>query len=510
MAIFTSLGIVFAWLEATVNPYLDLDVDPLRNCDRAFKPRTELKHSNWKVVDPRKNEECKARCHTRKGELSNNIGNWTSPGPVLCEILEAVCLDEKKQETYGYLHSQIIPTPDRKLTVDTTKRKQFDVIVILFDSLSYSQAKRSLPRTLSYFTNHMEGVMFPYMNKIGDNSRPNGVGLWFGKSLEKLDRTIFEEESVPADWTEHYFCSVPKDNEISLFQEFGDHGYKVSAKRYKKKFGWIWAINLGHNTENGFGHADKDFQKFLVEHRKQLDESFVFLLGDHGLRFGGVRSTFVGGLDVNNPITALSIPKSLRKTTDILKNMNENARKIQTHYDTRATMLDILKYQSIKNFSETDPLEISGEKGISYIRKQPKTVRSCRNLPVPLQYCICQFEKTAVPNDSEISLKLANTVTNEINKAISDGKFSDKCIKMEFDKTLELEKYNDELNGSILYTIKLRMKKPSEAEFKANMKVSNDSISVLGLVERSNRYGKTADCIGSEYHRPMCYCKKQE
>lgn len=66
-------------------------------------------------------------------------------------------------------------------------------------------------------------------------------------------------------------------------------------------------------------------------------------MGDHGLRFGNVRKTFVGTLDVSNPFLAVSIPKNLRQTTGLLNVMRENAQKIQTHFDTRATMLDILK-----------------------------------------------------------------------------------------------------------------------------------------------------------------------
>ena len=39
---------------------------------------------------------------------------------------------------------------------------------------------------------------------------------------------------------------------------------------------------------------------------------------------------------------------------------------------------------------------------------------------------------------------------------------------------------------------------------------TREKIHVLGLVERSNWYGHTADCIDSEYHRPYCYCKIQK
>ncbi|PIC20400.1 hypothetical protein B9Z55_025615 [Caenorhabditis nigoni] len=567
------------WDEEII-PYVNPNKDPLKDCDRTFKPFTELKNSSWSVVSPNKNLECKTRCHRRKSERQNEISKWNfTQGPVDCEFLEAVC-SENKEDVYGYLHSQVIPKPPiEKPKIDTAGLMQFDVFVILLDSLSYSQGKRSLPRTLSYFTNHMDGVIFPYMNKIGENSRPNGIPIWFGKSLEKIDRSLFDEEVIPPDWSHKYFCKTFKDNETNIFSEFHDYGYRtllaedwaegtmnwpncvgfdkppidhfmrpfqnayerkgqgapitqkhlkggklcrqthntlldymgqfINAYPDQKKFGWVWAIDLGHNSENGFTHADKDFHNFLIEHRKKLDNSFVFLLGDHGLRFGGVRNTFIGALDVNNPFTAISIPKVLRNATKILEYVAENAKNIQSHYDTRATILDIMKYQSAKSFTETEARQFPEEKGYSYIRKQPSTPRNCRNMPIPLEYCICQFKKSKVPRNTKTAEEIGKALALAVNTQIEDGNFTDSCIKMEWEKTLSLEMYDHQFKGATLYTVTAQMKEPSKAEFKSNVKIVDGKIKVLGMVERSNRYGKTADCIKSEYHRPYCYCKKQ-
>ncbi|CAI2355960.1 unnamed protein product [Caenorhabditis sp. 36 PRJEB53466] len=558
-------------------PYLKPDADPMQNCDRSFKPLTKFENSSWSIVKTNPSLKCKARCHSRRSDRKNEISNWTfTPGPVYCEFLETVCSEHDK-DVYGYLHSQVIPQSKRQPKVDTSGLKQFDVFVILLDSLSYSQARRSLPRTLSYFTNHMDGVLFPYMNKLGDNSRPNGIPLWFGKSLEKVDKTLFDDGVTPADWSFGYFCNTFKDNETSLFSEFQDYGYKtllaedwaegtmnwpscvgfdkppidhfmrpfqnayerknqgasITQQHLKKghlcrethhtlldymgqftdaypdqpKFGWVWAIDLGHNTENGFAHADKDFHKYFLDHRKQLDNSFVFILGDHGLRFGSIRETFVGALDVNNPFTAVSIPKSLRRSTNILEIMAENAKNIQSHYDTRATILDIMKYQAANNFTETEPRPIPGEKGHSYIRKQPSELRNCRNMPIPLEYCICQFNKTTLPTDTKLARSIGVSLADTVNTQITGGNFTDKCVQMEFEKTLSLKMFDHPFHGATLYVVSAEMKAPSKAQFKGNVKILNGEIFVLGMVERSNRYGKTADCIKSEYHRPYCHCK---
>ncbi|PIC20410.1 hypothetical protein B9Z55_025622 [Caenorhabditis nigoni] len=263
----------------------------------------------------------------------------------------------------------------------------------------------------------------------------------------------------------------------------------------------------------------------MVKHRKQLDNSFVFFMGDHGLRFGSVRKTFVGALDVNNPFLAISIPKELRKNTKMLDIMKKNAMKLQTHFDTRSAILDILKvlyeapklieffslqFQPASNFTDTSPLEISGEKGYSYLREQPNIIRNCKNSPIPIQYCICQFNKTAVSTKNQLALSVGKQIAYSVNEELKEGNFTKQCIEMKVDQILSLLKFDQSLNGLSLYTTVVQMKNPSQAVFKANVKVlPTGKIKVLGMIERTDSYWNTANCISSEHHRPYCYCKNQ-
>ncbi|PIC45015.1 hypothetical protein B9Z55_005184 [Caenorhabditis nigoni] len=494
---------VYDFYNDEILPYVDPNVNPISNCDPDVKPLTTLINGSWGSEDKNETLKCRTRCHWRETERENKIGNWSyEPGPVDCEVLEAVCA-ENNTDVHGYLHTQIVPTPQRTPKVETKNLTQYDVTVILLDSLAYSQARRSLPRTITYMVNHMNAVLFPYINKVGDNSRPNGAALYFGKLLEKLDRSLFEEETIMPDWTRDYMCYVFKDNETSLFHEFQNYGYKtflaedwaegtlnwpnckgfdkppidhnmrpfqnvlerknhslnvtkqhlngkmcrehhhtlldylgqfLDAYPDQKKFSWMWASVLGHSTENGIAHSDNDFYNFMVKHRKQLDNSFVLFMGDHGLRFGDVRKTFVGALDVNNPFLAISIPKKLRTNTKILDLMTKNAKQLQTHFDTRSALLDILKFQAASNFTDTTPLEIPGEKGYSYLREQPSTIRNCRNSPIPLQYCICQFNKTAVSTENQVALSIREHIAYSVNEQLIEGNFTEDCIEMKADR----------------------------------------------------------------------------
>ncbi|CAP25766.2 Protein CBG05229 [Caenorhabditis briggsae] len=570
---------VYDFYDEEILPYVEPNENPIPYCNPDYKPLTTPINGSWDLKYSRLKLKCRTRCHWHKSERVNKIGNWSyKPGPVDCEVLEAVCA-KNGTDVYGYLHTQVIPTQQKKPEVVTKKWKQYDVTVILIDSLAYSQARRSLPRTITYMSNHMDAVIFPYINKVGDNSRPNGAALWFGKLLEKLDRSLFDEENVAPDWTQEYMCNVYKDNETSLFHEFQNYGYKtllaedwaegtlnwpnckgfdkppidhymrpfqnamerknhgvevtknhlngdmcreyhhtlldylgqfLDAYPDQRKFSWVWLSVLGHDTENSIAHSDNDFYSFLVKHRKQLDNSFVFFMGDHGLRFGNVRKTFVGALDVNNPFLSISIPKELRKNSRMLSVMRENARKLQTHFDTRSALLDILKFQSTSDFADTAPLEISGEKGYSYLREQPNIIRNCKNTPIPIQYCICQFNKTAVSTKSRLALSIGDQIAYSVNEELQEGKLTKHCIEMKVDRIFSLLKFDQSLNGSSLYTAVVQMKLPSQAIFKANVKIlPTGKVRVLGMIERTNSYWNTANCISSEHHRPYCYCKNQ-
>lgn len=48
----------------------------------------------------------------------------------------------------------------------------------------------------------------------------------------------------------------------------------MNAYPNEKKFSWIWASHLGHDSMNGFSHADNDFYNFLVKHREKVGEIF--------------------------------------------------------------------------------------------------------------------------------------------------------------------------------------------------------------------------------------------
>ncbi|KJH43153.1 hypothetical protein DICVIV_10842 [Dictyocaulus viviparus] len=577
--------------------FVDQDYDPLQNCDRSFVPMTKLKNGILKTTV--QNVTCWGRCLTRKNELRNVIGRWMKANKTnfRCDVIESLCTDRNGTDVYQMVHAQIV----EKGTKDEYKRKenQYDVYVILLDSIAATQATRSLPRTLQFFEKSMQAVSFPHVNKVGLNSRPNGVALWFGKQMEKIDRTLFGLPPVNPDWTSETFCSRYMDNETFLLKEFSEKGYKtllaedwmqgtlnwpncwgfkaqptdhymrlykndlldelirnesnsiyfrpfqVAIERnatkllketyniancveqhkdilrylqdfmhsYKAqpKIGWIWLTMLGHDSEDGVTHADSDFQRFLLNNKRKLDNSFVIFLGDHGLRGGKVTRTKLGNIEMSNPFFSISIPKKLRQSTTILETLRENAARLQTHYDIRATFLDILKasfWFFVNNYIEvTDRSfkQIEGEYGTSLLRSQTAVERTCKNLPIPLQYCTCQYPMQTIKRSLPFATKAGRFLMDYVNSVLADNNVSSLCSTLKYQNTMKISAYIPE-EVSKSYEIVVKAQPPSNGEFKAIVRTTENGFEIASTsIERLDRFGNRGKCV-DDWFKHLCHC----
>ncbi|EFP11499.1 hypothetical protein CRE_19289 [Caenorhabditis remanei] len=399
----------------------DVDQKSIDNC--LAKPFTELVNGTWRILEERRGLNCSARC------LST--ATWLPPGPVECEFVEAVCWEDST-EIYRFLHCQIIkPKIPPKFPENPP-----NVFVFLVDSLSTGAAKRSLPKTLPTLSSRLEAVEFPFVNKIGENSLANKMVLWFGVSVSP---------------------------DVSIFEEFEDHGYMtlhVDDENLQKGFKAHHHLNLNNGfcpnqVENYFKtfleayndspkfawlsltKSDDSILKLIENNLETLQNSFFIFMGAQSTQ--GLNSdSEIGSVEANNPFLSISIPKKLRqKSQAVLEIMRQNSRKLQTHFDTRATILDILKYQPAAIFNNRTLLEISGERGHSYLRRQPSLPRTCGRLLIPLEYCICQVVKVTVVNEN-LRNRFGNLLVDHMNELLDRSNLTAICEKFELRKTLSL------------------------------------------------------------------------
>ncbi|EGT42645.1 hypothetical protein CAEBREN_14820 [Caenorhabditis brenneri] len=502
------------------------------------------------------------------------IGNWMKPGNVSCEFLEAVCW-ENATEVYGWIHTQLIPKPQPNLTSSVSSEKQPDVYIFTIDSMNTGMAKRSLSKFLEYFRSEYDGVEFPFVNKVGENSKPNGMPWWFGKTIEQGRKVSWEE--LEPDWNFTEFCQTYMDNYTSIFNDFEGEGFMTlmfedwmntmtdswpncmgfefapahhtfrpfastyelygtaitknhlkghfcrekhhpvleyleqSFDAYKDCpiFAWTWLAEISHSQVDGVARMDDFLVNYFRRNKQKFENSFVIFASDHGLRMGVKHiATELGQFERDNPYLNIAIPKNLRdKKYGILESLKANSRKLQTHFDTRATLLDILKYQPGAKFMDREPISIPNEKGNSLIRRQPTFPRTCATLPIPRQYCICQVEKFQIL-DETFKLRLGQKLLDHIHDLLEGSNYTSICRQYELQEVTVLEfGYTKTWNT---YNIEVKTASSSPAHFQTMMTYdgNNDTASFEKVV-RLDSYGETPDCTAPIRHDPLCYCKVQ-
>ncbi|EFO96982.1 hypothetical protein CRE_27882 [Caenorhabditis remanei] len=510
---------------------------PTNNCDKSFEPWTQLVNSTWRIVNEAA-ELCLARCiEGVRASREVTFGKWMTPGYVDCEFLEAVCWDSGGKEVYGYIHTQIIAKP----TPPPIHNSPPNVFFLMIDSLSTGMAKRSLPHFLKYYQSEYGGIEFRYVNKQSSEWCPPLTFLiedwmvelmdsypfckgFFNKPVDHMFRpftSVFERfgMDITRQHLKGHLCREIHEPVIEYWEQ------AMNAYRDRPLFTFTWLTDLAHEYPDGPVRFDDYFTQFFERNREILDDSFIFISGDHGIRVGDVSVYYsnysnlppifqhitseIGSFERNNPFLAISVPKKFRDDKNgMLEVMRVNSNQLQTHFDTRATILDILMYQPVTAFTDRNPLSIPNEKGHSLLRKQPEFPRTCGTLPIPNQYCICQVKKTKV-NDQDLKMRLGRKVLDQVHMQLDKLNFTSICRRYELKEVPSLIEY-DYSSPWNTYEIEVTTKEPSAVHFQTMITYNQEThTATVAKVVRMDRYGSTSECTSAYFDTPMCYCKIQ-
>ncbi|KAI1696737.1 hypothetical protein DdX_18887 [Ditylenchus destructor] len=233
---------------------------------------------------------------------------------------------------------------------------------------------------------------------------------------------------------------------------------------------------LTHDNLNGLYHADTSFYNTFKRLKPKLENSFLFVMSDHGIRFGPHRKTETGAIEDNNPALFIALPKKLRKNAHLKNIMQENARHLISHYDVYATLLAIAQvcYFDGKYLKMTDPIlqlrlaKESVEKLNGDIRKRGYSVRC---------------EELSVDESAQITL-LELRIANKSEKNITN---SPRNFKIMFQT----------VPGGGQFAVKLRTLQSGKVDFTSEQ------------FERLNKHGDQSQCArNNPIVMPLCYCKK--
>ncbi|TKR60617.1 hypothetical protein L596_027839 [Steinernema carpocapsae] len=304
-------------------------------------------------------------------------------------------------------------------------------------------------------------------------------------------------------------CREPHNSILDYTGQF------LKAYEDRPKFAFSWMTDIAHDKMSQLYHVDKHFYRFFYDNREKLRNSFIIVMGDHGMRFGRYRNSKFGVIEDNNPALVMAIPKKLRKAelTQILK---ENSKSMITHYDVFATLNDIASVLSESRFTDFSPLDLNERlegvfHGSSLLRPLPQP-RHCGNLRVPFEFCTCEVKYRSFPPTHEFFKAAEKFLIDGLNAEIEAANASELCVPLTLKPHLSL--LEEVTSAENLFQITV-IAKPSLGKFSSLISVSRKEDGSLEIEKindefsRLNSYKGHSDCTSSARIRPICFCKNQ-
>ncbi|CAG5127798.1 unnamed protein product [Candidula unifasciata] len=472
-----------------------------------------------------------------------------------------------KSEIVSNTYFSLIPRKDpslgssrnfKKRRVKSSSIETLNVIMIGMDTLPRHQLLRGCKKTYSYLANSLKSFDLTMHSQLGENTFPNFLPLFTGQSQDEVRKSwsnnshtdrldliwqIFQQSGYETLFTEdmpdfsvfHYF----KKGFMSFSTRYNSR--PLTLAMYKDLDIWKHNDNCAGNQVELNVHLDyvlrfldtfpdkpviavamltkptHDFPmnaKMFDEHlfnfyqslnqKGHLNRSLIVSFSDHGVRWGDLRESVNGIFESRSPYTILTFPDwFLKKYPDVAANLRANTKRLTTHFDTHATLLDLLYFKS-----NLKPLPLLRH-GVSLFEEIPAN-RTCRDAFIPKEFCLCGYKLlAAIKIKSNLSKRLARIVIEAINSQTNKTQCA--ALKLyQVIRILEIALNEKSIKGerdTTVYKVKLETV-PGHALFEANVYATGNSfqLKVGNSIGRLNPYKGQSDCVGTADDRLFCYC----
>ncbi|XP_037024597.1 uncharacterized protein LOC119066315 [Bradysia coprophila] len=487
------------------------------------------------------------------------------------EFVRVICKNSVTDAIIYKDHHFFVPVPSTNAAKDSKYKP--NVMVLGIDSMSRLNFHRQMNKSVSVMLNDLRAIEFFGYNKLEDNTYPNLVPVLTGLDKDEIidacvpydnttfDRchfiwdkfktqnysTLFAEDTgwlglfnyfrggfsrQPTDFylrpivmemerskeskrvVNTYYC-LGYRNSFDLFVEYITKFIQsIGSKAY---FSFFWSSSYSHDDLLSPQLIDDSFSEFLSSLPAQtIDNTFLFIMSDHGLRFGSFRNTYQGMMEERQPALFIVPPKSFPlRFPNAVKNLLKNRRQLTTHFDLYETLrdlsnLDVITNESIQKRShellETDPMP----RGISLFLPIPAS-RSCSLAEISPHWCTCHEVQELSTTDSRV-LKSARLIVQHLNKIV---KRFPQCQPLSlnsisnanvFSSSSDIKGFEKDENKFEDISVRLQTK-PGFAEFEATVRVFNHgSANITGTISRVNLYGKQSQCVDDYEVKLYCYC----
>lgn len=452
---------------------------------------------------------------------------------------------------------------------------KINVMIIGLDSISRLNFHRQMNESANILLNHMRAIELYGYNKIADNTYPNLMPALAGLDEDEMQSacmpyknetfdqchfiwddfkrrnytTVFAEDmswlglfnyfrpGFKRSPTDFYFRPFIYEAETNIGTRKEGNAYMCLGGRrtinvlldYVNKFlGYIsetalpyfsffWATAYTHDYFNYPAMIDKDFAEFLqtLGQSKEMENTFLLVMSDHGIRFGAFRNTYQGMMEERQPFLFIVPPVHFPDKYPLaMRNLITNQHALTTHFDFYELLRDLYDPQTLTTnaikqradeLRETDPMP----RGISLFLPIPAT-RSCYTAGISPHWCTCHERKIIPKNDRRV-INAARKVVNVMNEKLEGFPM---CHKLSLNSISDanLGVSNDAISNrnttNNFSDISVRLQtKPGYGEFEATVRVhENGDLMLTGSISRTNMYGKQSNCIDDYHLKLYCFC----
>ncbi len=485
----------------------------------------------------------------------------------------------RNKKTFIEYHASAVPKDETVTQIPTTeKEQQYNIILIILESQSASNVIRKMPETYKYLDNDRDTFMFHGHTIVGDGTTAQICAMLVGQLEEDLPETRrnVENSGFLDDWP-FIFKNFSKSGYVTMYSEdsydyasfnYRLNGFKNPPTDHYSRYFWLasqqkdddWRcvgdrphhqINLqytmslfsaykkrpklsvtllsaiSHNNFNNIQYVDADLVDFMKMMKKNnyLRNSFMLIVGDHGLRASSFRASIEGSLEEKLPFFSLTLPENFLQVFPHFEPIiKRNTQTLTSQFDIYGTLTHILNFPHEKRVK-------TGQSLLSLIDRRKRT---CASAGIQPHWCPCVMESEQTTG-SDVINKMAENVVEYINRVINSVEDArNKCVDLQLAEVLYAKKHAQSLNQTAFivssdvfirisemdfspttklattYEIVFKVK-PSNGVYEANVyKNADNEIHVDPNISRLDLYGNQPKCIMDDYPhlRKFCYCEE--
>ncbi|XP_064469000.1 uncharacterized protein LOC135383502 [Ornithodoros turicata] len=485
--------------------------------------------------------------------------------PLKKEFLHVHCSTTNSTQVF---HEQFLFNPIMKQDVEDRCRDaprardhhNLSVIFLGIDSISYLNFKRHLPLTGSFIRKHIDAFELHGYNKVGDNTFPNLMAMVAGMSVAEIEaitedgffdgvklfwipyarrgyRTSFQDEfgyygmfhycfkgfrNPPTDYYIHPVSLLLREH-LENVSQYHDEGvpcirqtlsteyyldYLTRLLKHTKVGLFFYILYLGtmtHDYVNNAGYMDALLRRFFGKIEQVLNRTVLVFFSDHGIRYGNIRTTFIGRYEDRQPFAFLVFPRwFLNANPAVLNALEANQKRLTTPYDIHATFVEFL------NFPRT--AESKTKRGLSLLHEIPEN-RTCDDASIPREWCSCEAADQDISMSDPLVMAMGRNVVKKINAWLE--KHWRLCFPLTLDYVLDIAtgySSEEERQQNITHYWVTVQTRPSAAIFEATVRANHSSgdVNVVGDISRCNKYGDQSYCIKDRWLEKFCVCRLKQ